>query len=748
MKGVFMTKEKKLLGFLKSSAYKPMTADEIKVSLDVSKKDEKLLYEMLDKFEREGLVLKNKKGRYKACEQNIKSGTLRLLKTGGFVDAGDEEIFIKSDDLCGAFDKDFVNVKKMKEKSKEKCAEGVITGVLKRGAKTLIGTFFKDRYSVSFKAFDMRIPVSDFIIERPGTEKLEDGDLIEVDIIRYPENGLPMKVRFKDKIGKKDEFGADTKCLLKIFGIPEEFSSETIKQAEDISEHILEKDIIGRKDFRKLKVITIDSEDARDLDDAVHVSKRGGVYTLHVHIADVSHYVAFESPIDKDAQKRGTSVYFPDRVVPMLPVKLSNGICSLNPNEDRLTLSVMMKIDENGEFISYEIEKGIIRSCERMTYKTVSELIEGSADTETKKRYKHINTMLLHMRDLAEILKKRRIKQGYIAFNVPEVKFMLDENGKAIDVFKYEEGVSNGIIEQFMLMANEAVALFGQKHKLPFIYRVHEAPDSEKEQNLRDILKFYNVYINGEITPVSVAEAIEKLKYDESFHHAVSSCVLRCMMKARYSEENLGHFGLGCENYLHFTSPIRRYPDLQVHRVISDYLSNNLKAKRLKVMESFTKEAAAFSTETELRATEAEREADKLKACEYMQNFIGCKFSAVISSVTDFGLFVALSNAVEGFISMNDLKDDYYVHEKESYRLKGEKRKNTFALGDELTVKLKSVDLSLRRIDFEIDGMEDIKHSKNRVRAVKNIIETKKKQALRGRNSRKKFLKRRGKRRK
>lgn len=737
-----MTKEEKLLGFLKSSAYKPLTADEIKISLDVSKEDEKFLFEILDKFEKDGVILKNKKGRIKLADQSVKTGSIRLLKTGGFVDTGEEEIFVKKDDLNGAFDKDSVCVKKISDKKGDKSAEGIVIKVLKREIKTLVGVFLKDKYSIGFKPFDMRIPEDNFIIESKGTELLENGDFIEVDILRYPENGLPMKVRFKDKIGSRKEVGVDTKCILKIFNIPEEFSDEALNQAKKISDIISPVELEGRCDFRDYKVITIDGEDARDLDDAVYVSKKGGVYTLHVHIADVSHYVKYDSPIDKDAQKRGTSVYFPDRVVPMLPTKLSNGICSLNPNEDRLTLSVLMEIDENGEFISYKIVKGVIRSCERMTYKTVTELIENKSDANVKERYKDIYEMLLQMRDLAQILRNRRIKQGYIGFNIPEIKFLLDENGKAADVLKYEDGVSNGIIEQFMLMANEAVALYGTKHKLPFVYRIHEAPDAEKEQNLRDILKFYNIFINGEITPVSVSNAVEKLKENENFQ-SISSYVLRCMMKARYSQENLGHFGLGCDNYLHFTSPIRRYPDLHVHRVISKYLSKNLKGKNLKVMESFAKEAALFSTETELRATEAEREADKLKACEYMQHFIGDKFNALVSSVTDFGLFVTLPNAIEGFISMNDLKDDYYVYEKDSYRLRGEKRKRTFALGDNLVVKLKDVDIDLRRIDFEIDGMKQNLKSRKGVISAKNIIEAKSRKSIRGRQARKSAIKRR-----
>ncbi len=732
-----MTKEEKLLGFMKSNVYKPMTAEEIKVSLNVGKNDEKILYQMLDKLESEGKVLKNKKGRYKPIVENLKTGVLRLLKTGGFADIGDEEIFIKNCDLNGAFDKDTVVVKKITEKKNGKHSEGVIVKILKRGIKTIVGTFYANRYSIEFKPFDARLLSESFVLESEGTKNLKNGDLIEVKVVRYPKNGLPFKIHFLSKIGTEKDADSDTKCLLKIFSIPEEFSEETINQANKIKEKISETELEGRKDFRKYSVITIDGEDARDLDDAVFVSKRGDVYTLQVHIADVSHYVDFESAIDKDAQKRGTSVYFPDRVVPMLPVKLSNGICSLKPNEDRLTLSVVMRINTKGELVNYEIKKGVIRSCERMTYGNASALLDGTADSYLKRRYEHIFKMLVSMKELAEILKNRRILQGYIGFNVPEIKFMLDEDGKAVDVYKYQNGVSNEIIEQFMLMTNETVALYGMKHKLPFVYRVHEPPDSEKEQNLRDILKFYDVYIKGEVTPISVSRAIEELKTIESFNY-ISSNVLRCMMKARYSEENLGHFGLGCENYLHFTSPIRRYPDLQVHRVISKFLSGSLKNKQRNIMESFSKEASVFSSETEIRATEAEREADKLKACEYMSNFIGEKFAAIICSVTDFGIFVALPNGVEGFISMNDLKDDYYVFEKELYRLRGKKRKKIYALGDGVNVKLKNVDSDLRRIDFEIDGTKEII---TRHYSVREIIEKKKKTALKSKFARKSAFK-------
>lgn len=694
-----MTKKEKLLSFMKSESYKPMTAAEIKICLDVKKKDEVLFFTLIDELEKNGSIVKNKKQRYKAVE-NSKNGTVHLVKTGAFVECDDEEIFVYSENLSGAFEKDVVCVQKIIEKKDGRCAEGKILRILKRGMKTIVGKYTNVYGIVGFEPFDMRIPVDRFILSTKDTNELENADMIEAEITSYPKDGSAMHLHFKKLLAKNGEYGADTACLLNIFNIPNEFNTKTLSETEKTEQTISENEIKNREDFRNLKIITIDGADSKDLDDAVYVEKKEDFYILQVHIADVSYYVKYNCAIDKEAQKRATSVYFPDRVVPMLPKKLSNGICSLNPNEDRLTLSVIMKIDKNGEFIDYKIKSGIIKSYARMVYSDVSALIDGVADEKLREKYKDIQDMLQTMKELAEILKNRRIRNGYINFNVPEVKFELNEFGKAENVFKYEEEISNEIIEQFMLMANEAVARFGQKHNLPFVYRVHEAPDAEKEKKLRDILHFYAIHIpDRDLTPINVAKAVEKIKQNDN-SCAISSYVLRCMSKARYDTDNLGHFGLGCDNYLHFTSPIRRYPDLQVHRVLNAYLKNELDENMFNEMTEFSKCAAKFSSEAELRATEAEREADKLKACEYMKRFEGEKFDAVISSITDFGMFVSLENAIEGFVALNDLSDDYYVYEKDFYRLRGKRTSKIYELGNRIKVKLVSADISLRRIDF------------------------------------------------
>lgn len=741
-----MTREEKLLGFLNSSQYKPMNAEEIKLCLDVKKEDEKVFFEMLSELHKEGKILKNKKGMYKANTKKCISGKLSLVKTGGFVRSESaEDIFIKTENLNGAFEGDEVVVCVLKAKTADKSAEGYIERILKRGIKTIVGKYTNIYGICGFVPFDMRLPVDRFIILKDETAELKNGDMIICDIVSYPEDHSAMTVRFKERICHKTNEKATTRCLIKVFDIPDKFSEEALKAANEIPSEVPESEKEGREDFRKDSVITIDGEDARDLDDAVCVKRlENNVYRLFVHIADVSHYVKQMSCIDKDAQKRATSVYFPDMVIPMLPTPLSNGICSLNPNVDRLTLSVIIDIDGGGNFLDYKIKKGVIRSCERMDYKTVTSLLDNSASVDLKARYKGILPMLEDMRCLSDILKKRRINQGYISFDIPEVKFELDESGRPVNVFKYEAGISNEIIEQFMLAANEAIAKFGEEKKLPFVYRVHEKPDAEKEKNLRDILHFYAIHINGEITPTSVSDAISKLSQRDDFY-AISAYILRCMSKARYDTENLGHFGLGCGNYLHFTSPIRRYPDLFVHRVISLYLSGELKNK-YEQMQSFSGEAAHFSTEAELRAQEAEREADKLKACEYMSDFIGCTFDGVISSVADFGFFVTLSFAVDGFVPVNELEDDYYVYEKTYYRLIGKRTKRTFSLGDEIKVKLKDVDMGLRRIDFSVlDMKKQLKitggGASGKKVFSKKIISDKKKSAHKGRMARKKVAK-------
>ncbi len=741
-----MTKEEKLLGFLNSAQYKPMSAEEIKLCLNVSKDDEKLFYDILLNLHKSGKVLKNKHGLYKANSKKTVSGKLHLVKTGGFVKTDDEnEIFINSYDLNGAFEDDIVIVVITKDKTVDKSPEGYVEKILKRGIKTIVGKYTNIYGIVGFVPFDMRLPVERFIMLKDGTNSLQNEDMIVADVVSYPSDGCAMTVKFKEKISSKTDLGADTSCLIKIFDIPDKFSDATLEYARNLPSEV-ELSFDNREDFRKDRVITIDGEDARDLDDAICVKKIDNGYRLFVHIADVSHYVEFNSSIDKDARLRATSVYFPDRVVPMLPKELSNGICSLNPNVDRLTLSVIMDIDKDGEFISYRITKGIIRSCERMTYTDVTSLLDETADDDKQKRYSHILNDLKLMSELYKILKRRRIKQGYISFDIPEAKFSLDEHGRAVDVFKYESGISNEIIEQFMLMANEAVAKFGVKHNLPFVYRVHEKPDGDKENNLRNILHFHSIHLKEEITSIAVSEAISKLSGREDFY-AISSYILRCMTKARYDTENLGHFGLGCENYLHFTSPIRRYPDLQVHRIISYYLTGELKSK-LEQMQAFSGEAAIFSTDAEIRATEAEREADKLKACEYMTGFLGEKFTGIISSVADFGIFVMLPNAVEGFVPLAELKDDYYIFEKESYRLIGKRTKKTFSLGDIIEVRIADVDIGLRRIDFSVPHTGYSQKSgeyrkRSKPSAAKKAIEEKRKRATLGRKARKNISKKR-----
>ncbi len=524
------------------------------------------------------------------------------------------------------------------------------------------------------------------------------------DVVLRPQCGSHAPVFIKENLGNIRTPGTDILAIVKSFGIPSEFPEKVMKQAQRVPDHVLDADRDGRLDLRHLQTVTIDGEDAKDLDDAISLTKEGDIYHLGVHIADVSNYVQYNSALDREALKRGTSVYLADRVVPMLPERLSNGICSLNQGEDRLALSCLMDINEKGKVVSHQIAETVINVNERMCYTDVKNILEDT-DEEAKKRYDALIPMFFMMKELSGILRNSRHHRGSIDFDFPESKIILNAAGKAIDVKPYEANVATKIIEDFMLMANETVAQEYCTEEIPFVYRTHDNPDPEKVESLLTLLHNQGVKIQKakeEITPKEIQQIIESIEGLPN-EAMISRLVLRSMKQAKYTTECSGHFGLAAKYYCHFTSPIRRYPDLQIHRIIKDNLRGRLMREgRTEHYAEILDEVARQSSVCERRADEAERESDKLKKAEYMSYHLGEEFEGIISGVTGWGLYVELPNTVEGLVHVNTLRDDYYVFDQESYELCGEMTKKVYKLGDKVRVRVADADKMLKTVDFEL----------------------------------------------
>ncbi len=552
---------------------------------------------------------------------------------------------------------------------------------------------------------DNRELKTDIFVKKSNFRKAKNNQKVIVEITKPEMKNKKPEGKIIEIIKGENEADIDMKCLIKEFGLPEEFPKTVIAELKNINDKIDKKDIPNRIDLRDRSIITIDGEDAKDLDDAVEVEKmQNGNYRLSVHIADVSHYVKEGSNLDKEAQYRGTSVYMLDRVIPMLPKELSNGICSLNAGEDRFTLSITMEIDKTGKVLSSEIYKAIIQVKERMSYTDVSKILAGK-NKRLLKRYESYIEVFKLMYELSQILKQKRAEAGSLELDIPESKIILAENGIAIDVKKYETTPANDIIEQFMLTANEQIAEKFFWLEAPFIYRVHETPDMEK---IKDLNKFlfglgYHVKCKKDaIYSKAFSLVLEKAKGTPQ-EKIVSNLVLRTLKQARYESENKGHFGLASKYYCHFTSPIRRYPDLFIHRVVSKYLINNydVKESEKEKLQKIAKKQAELSSERERVAQMAEREADNMKKAEYMMSKIGKEYKGIISGVTSFGVFVELDNTVEGMIRLDNLGDDYYIYREESKTIIGERTKEVFSLGDKIKIRVIDANKQLRRVGFE-----------------------------------------------
>jgi len=626
----------------------------------------------------------------------------------GFVrplDENEKDVFIPPLDIKGAWDGDKVEVRIVSIGDEKRGPEGIITRIIERSHKKIIGKFEKSK-NFAFVVPDNKKILEDIFIPKSCFNGARNNEIVVVEIEKWPEGRRAAEGKVVKRIGKLGKPGIDILAIMCEHDLSEDFPSEVLAEADNIPDHILEKEYKNRKDLRDIKMVTIDSEDAKDLDDAVSIEKlENGNFLLGVHIADVSYYVKEGSPLDKEAYERGTSVYLVDRVIPMLPRKLSNGICSLNMGEDRLAISVMMQIDSTGKIIDSEIVKSVINVDERMTYTDVTKILEEN-DKELIKRYKEFVNDFKLMKKLSDILRKRRTKRGSIDFEIPEAKVIIDEKGKAIDIKKYEITVSNNIIEDFMLAANETVAERFYWLEVPFMYRVHDLPDTEKLEDFSKFIYNYGYKIKGLTTlkPKAFQDLLEDIKGKKE-EKIISTLMLRSMQQARYSPNNTGHFGLAAEYYCHFTSPIRRYPDLFIHRVMSELIENDYKfktEKRAKKLKKLASDGAKHSSEKEREAQLAERDSVDLKKAEYMSRFVGEKFAGVISSVTSFGFFVELENTIEGLVRVESIMDDYYIFNEKQRSLIGERKHKIYRLGDTVEVVLTNADVETRKIDFTI----------------------------------------------
>ena len=643
-------------------------------------------------------------------KKELKIGTYRKNQKGfGFVKLEDqeEEIYIARENSLNALNGDTVGIEITKHKEEDKKEEGKIIKIIRHEKNTVVGTFQKNR-NFGFVVPDDKNFGTDIFISKANWGKARNMHKVLVQIIKYPEKGKNAEGKIIEVLGGVNEAGVDMISLIKQYELPYKFPEEVVNEAKVFGTKIYESDMQNRKDLRNDIIFTIDGEDAKDLDDAIHVEKLpNGNYKLDVHIADVSHYVREKTELDKEAYLRGTSIYMLGRVIPMLPRELSNGICSLNAGEDRYTLSCSMEITPNAKIVDSDIYKAVIRVTERMSYTDVQKILDKSDDEVLKRYEKYIKHFEL-MAELATILKEKRKENGYLNLEIPESKIILDEDGFAIDVKKYETYFANEIIEQFMLIANETVAEKFYWLQAPFIYRNHEAPDLDKIKDLNKILfNFgYKIKISKEdiIYPNEFAKILENVKGKDE-EKVVSNIILRTLRVAKYEAENKGHFGIASKYYCHFTSPIRRYPDLFIHRIISKYLESNYMVNEfwIKKYEKRAEKRAENCSERERTATKVEREAEDIKKAEFMENKIGEKYEGIVSSVTNFGIYVELENTVEGLIRYETLGDEYFIYNEERREAIGELSHKVYKIGDKVKIRVADANKLLRKIDFEID---------------------------------------------
>lgn len=710
-----MNFKEKILDLFKSKKQKLLTFDQISASLGLNKGfDKKALASALNELIREDKLILTKRNKYTTC--NFTSGINAKIigSKQGYafarpIDSNGEDIFIAERVLNGATHGDTVVVRLFKEankngkgnrESRRGKKQGEVVSIVERGFKTIVGLFQTTGGGAIVIPDDERFSDSLFI-QASKTNGAKQNEKVVVKITEYPSRTRMAQGEVIEVLGDCNSYKVSTLSVIRSFGLIEEFPKSVLDEANKVNVPVSELQIEGRKDFRKELTITIDGEDARDFDDAISLYKKDEKYVLSVHIADVSHYVKENSELDKEAFKRGTSVYFPDYVLPMLPKVLSNGICSLNPDEDRLSMSVVIEFSKAGQITNYNIYEGVIRSNYRMTYTNVTKIFDG--DKALREQYKEVVPMLEDMAELAKLLLKRRNDAGQLDFDLHETQINVDEEGAITEIVRKPRNLSDRLIEQFMVVTNEVIAKFSQDKKLPFVYRVHEYPSPDRVKAFKTFISNFGLrfggFANEGYEPMDFQNILNDVK-NEPYSAIVSNVMLRSMQKARYAPENLGHFGLALDNYCHFTSPIRRYPDLVIHRILKLYLKGMLNANNMRALENFVEEASEQSSLTERNADEAERAVDDLKKAEYMVDKIGQEFEGNISGITEGGIFVELDNTIEGYIYREYLPKDRYIFDAQRFTLIG--KQNKFMLGDRLKVKVTSVDVSARHIDFEL----------------------------------------------
>ena len=697
-------RKKMIYDFMCEDMYVPMKIKELCIVLGVTKQDRPVLEHILLELQEEGKIELSKRGKYSKAESKNVTGVFTAHQRGfGFVtvEGETEDIFIPGDKVNGAMHMDTVEIAVLPTTSGKR-KEGAVLKVIERGMKHVVCTYEASE-NFGFAVPDNTRFGSDIFIPKGKSMGAVAGHKVVVEVTSYGKKDKKPEGRVVEIIGHINDPGTDILSIVKAYDMPVEFSEKIMHQVENVSKEVTDADMAGRMDLRDWTMVTIDGEDAKDLDDAVSLFMDGDNYVLGVHIADVSNYVQEHSALDVEALKRGTSVYLVDRVIPMLPHALSNGICSLNEAQNRLTLSCIMTINPKGEVIDHKIAETVIRTNRRMTYTNVKKILEDK-DPEVMEEYKELVPMFEKMAELASILRKRRMKRGSIDFDFPETKVILNDKGEPIDIKPYDRNVATKLIEDFMLIANETVASHFFWQEIPFVYRTHENPDTEKIHKLSTFINNfgYSLHIGAdEVHPKELQKLLEKIEGTDE-EALISRLTLRSMKQARYTTACTGHFGLAASYYCHFTSPIRRYPDLQIHRIIKETLRGRMNAKRIEHYEGILDEVAKQSSQMERRADEAERETIKLKKCEYMAKHIGEEFEGVISGVTEWGFFVELPNTVEGLVRVTELKDDFYQFYEDTYELVGEATNKRYKLGQKVKVVVESTDKLIRTIDFAL----------------------------------------------
>jgi len=704
-------RKKVIMDLVSAEFYVPMKEKELAVMLQVSRDDRGELNRILNELLAEGKLSLTRKGKFikaKHSDRELIGTFISHPKGFGFVeiDGRDEDLYIPENFVNGAFHKDTVRVSLLSGNSagqNGRRQEAQVVEILARGMKQIVGIYDKSNKNYGFVIPDNTKICEDVFVSAERSKGAVSGHKVVCEITDYGKNNRKPEGKITEILGHVNDPGVDIMSIVKGYELPTEFSEKIMHQVERVANEVSEADMAGGRDLRAVQMVTIDGEDAKDLDDAVSLTRDGALYQLGVHIADVTNYVQENSALDWEARERGTSVYLVDRVIPMLPHKLSNGICSLNAGENRLALSCLMTIDQKGEVVSHEIVESVIRVDRRMSYTSVKKILDDK-DEETCREYEELVPMFELMRELAGILREKRKKRGSIDFDFPESRIILDGQGHPVEIKPYERNVATKIIEDFMLIANETVAEHFHWMELPFVYRTHDNPDPEKISKLGTFIRNFGYSIKSrqeEIHPKELQKLLAKIE-DTPEEALISRLTLRSMKQAKYTIDCTGHFGLACQYYCHFTSPIRRYPDLQIHRIIKEQIRGRLNEKRIEHYSEILPEVAKHSSEMERRADEAERETDKLKKVEFMEQHIGEIYEGVISSITTWGVYVELPNTIEGMIHVSMLPGDYFYYDEETYEMVGQATDIRYKLGQKILVRVNATDRLLRTIDFDI----------------------------------------------